>query len=87
MNTDWQSRFRRQARTPSTEPPAEATRLVPVLVRAIELGRGPPALVSWLAGRYPSGHGNRPPAAELARLAAELSHLVQRAGVAETVLD
>ena len=71
---------------PEQRAAAEATRLVPVLVRAIELGRGPPGLINWLAGRFPGGHGARPPAPAVARLAAELQGLVRRAGVTETVV-
>jgi hypothetical protein len=62
-------------------PSAEATRLVPVLTRAIELGQGPPALMRWLAGRL---GGSRPPAGAVTRLAAELTQVVRGAGVAET---
>ena len=87
MNTGGQSRLPRRACAPSAAPPAEAARLVPVLTRAIELGRGPPALLDWLAGRLPPGPGARPPAAAVARLAAELHRLLRRAGVAETIAE
>ena len=87
MNTGGQSRLRRRACAPSGAPPAEAQRLVPVLVRAIELGRGPPGLLHWLADRLPPGHDTRPSAAAVARLAAELHRLLRRAGVTETVVE
>ena len=32
-------------------PDAAASRLVPVVARVIELGRGPPALVEWVRGQ------------------------------------
>ena len=86
MSTGGQSRLRRRACAPSAAPPAEATRLVPVLVRAIELGRGPPGLLHWLAGRLPPDPATRPPPAAVARLAAELNQILRRAGVTETVV-
>lgn len=86
MNSGGQSRLRRRACAPSAAPPAEATRLVPVLTRAIELGRGPPGLLNWLAGRLPPGERVRPPAATVARLAAELHRALGRSGVAETIV-
>ena len=87
MNTDAQFPLHRWVRAPSAAPLAEATRLVPVLARAIELGTGPPGLMHWLAERLPSGHGTRPPPASVARLAAELNRVLRRAGVAETVTE
>ena len=87
MDTSGHSRLRRPACAPSGAPAAEATRLVPILVRALELGRGPPGLLHWLAGRLPPDLGTRPPPAAVARLAAELNRLLRRAGVTETVVE
>ena len=87
MNMGRQSRPARRSCAPPGAPAAEATRLVPVLVRAIELGRGPPGLVRWLAGRLPPDPRARPPEAAVARLAAELNRVLRRTGRAETVAE
>jgi hypothetical protein len=64
----------------SGSPPADDRRLGPVIARSLELGRGPPGLVNWLA-RHRGGPSPQP----LAPLAAELNRLVRRAGVTETL--
>jgi len=53
-------------------------RLTPVLARAMELGRGSPALVRWLERR---------PAGNAVGLASELDRVVRRAGVMETIRE
>jgi hypothetical protein len=55
-----------------------ARRLTPVLARAMELGRGSPALVRWLEQK-----GADSPT----RLASELNRVVRRAGVMETIRE
>jgi hypothetical protein len=87
MSTGGQFRLRHRVCAPPDAPPAEATRLVPVLVRAIELGRGPPGLLHWLAGWLPPAPGGRPPPDAVARLAAELTRILRRVGVTETVVE
>jgi hypothetical protein len=57
-----------------------SARLMPVLARALETGRGPAGLVGWLNDR-----GAAP--ATVARLAGELDRAVRRAGVAETLRE
>jgi len=63
-------------------PPAEARRLTPVLARALDLGRGPPGLVSWLARHRPGSSTET-----LARLADELNQRIRTAGVTETLAE
>lgn len=63
-------------------PPPDDRRLGPVIARSLELGRGPPGLVNWLA-RHRAG----PSAQPLPQLAAELNRLVRRAGVTETLSE
>jgi hypothetical protein len=73
-----------EARTGSEDrsgsPPADDRRLGPVIARSLELGRGPPGLVNWLA-RHRAGPSPQP----LAQLAAELNRRVRRAGITETL--
>jgi hypothetical protein len=68
-------------------PAAEVTTLVPVLVRVVELGRGPPGLMRWLNGQLDRPGRAGPPVGALTRLAAELNQVVRRAGVAETIAE
>jgi CheY-like chemotaxis protein len=64
--------------------PADAARLLPVISRALDLGRGPPALMSWLRERLPRSrpHDPNPSSAERAsmlnRLAIEAAELLNR---------
>ena len=63
---------------------AEGTpRLSPVLARAIDLGRGPPALMRWLRGQQENGQ----PPTDIARLANTLHRVVRQVGVAETIME
>lgn len=62
--------------------------LIPVVARAVELGRGPPDLVRWVRDRFAAlggeagtDHG-RP---VLRRVANELARLLPRAGSADTL--
>ena len=74
--------------------PAAEARLVPILARAIELGRGPPGLVQWVRGRLAAGgaESNTGPGAVphkplLRRLAGELARVLRPGGVDETLTD
>ena len=65
--------------------------LTPLVARVIELGRGPPALVRWVAIRLGRGGSARELAARLAREFPRRSHhttdtlgAVPRAGAADT---
>jgi hypothetical protein len=61
-------------------------RLVPILTRVIELGRGVPGLVRWVQGRL----GESAPMAtgpEARRLARELAGVLRRIGTEETRAD
>jgi hypothetical protein len=66
------------------EPSPDSTRLAPVLTRAIELGRGSPELMRWLAVRL---RQPGPADGTVKRLAAELNQVVRRTGVGETLKD
>jgi hypothetical protein len=61
-----------------------ASRLVPVLARAIELGRGPAGLLGWVLEQLPAsiGPAEREPLAR--RLAGELTRYVARHALAGT---
>jgi len=61
--------------------PPEERRLLPVLARALEVGRGP-GLAAWLAR-----HGASRPDGAVAGLAAELNQLIRNAGVIETFAE
>lgn len=78
MRTESQSTPDRRA----SSPPDDRRRLTPVVVRALELGRGPPGLVRWLAR-----HGANTRGDNVDRLAGELNHLVRTAGVTETLAE
>jgi len=83
MSSNWHFHPATRGNAPARRPADEATRLVPVLVRALETGRGPPGLMSWLAGRHGAGAPDR----TVTELAAELNRALRRAGVTETLAD
>jgi hypothetical protein len=59
--------------------------LMPVVARAIDLGRGPPALVRWLAGGLGRGHDPRELASRLARVLRAGGEGTRQAHLADTV--
>jgi len=87
MNTNEQCRGADRGYPAAHRSPDEARRLVPVLVRALETGRGPTGLVNWLARRLPRPHDSGAPDGHVTHLAAELNRVLRRAGVTETLAD
>ncbi len=77
MRSDGQSGPDRRASAPP-----EGRRMVQVLARALEIGRGPPGLARWLA-RHGASRSNE----AVVRLAAELNQLIRAAGVTETLAE
>jgi hypothetical protein len=66
--------------------PDGETRLVPVVARAVELGRGPPWLVRWVRSQL-TGPAVAADPTIVRRLARDLARLVGSTGVAETIPD
>jgi PAS domain S-box-containing protein len=71
--------------------PAAEARLIPVLARALDLGRGPPGLVSWVRSRVPASvtagrdDGVARRGTLLKRLAGELSRMLPQSAL-ETIV-
>jgi hypothetical protein len=83
------NRRQTSATSSASRPAADEARLVPILARAAELGRGPPWLVGWVRGRLARlGAPNLSADPAVARrLARELAWLVRPAGLTDTVRD
>ena len=67
----------------------DAARLIPVVARAAELGRGPAWLVGWVRAQragLTAAEAVRDPSV-IRRLARDLAGLVRPPGLAETVAD
>ena len=64
--------------------PSDGARLLPVLARALDTGRGPAGLMRLLRARgcEKSGSGEA-----LGRLAGDLNRVVRRSGVQETLAE
>jgi len=67
-------------------PTESEARLVPILTRVIELGRGAPGLVQWVQGRL-GGSAPAAPQPVARQLARELAGALRRIGVEETRVD
>jgi hypothetical protein len=89
MHTNNPGRRQRSAAWSDGPPSAEEARFVPILRRAVELGRGPPWLVAWLRDRLARlGEPNLSAGPTVARrLARELARLARPADLTDTVRD
>ena len=68
------------------EGPPDAARLIPVVTRAAELGRGPPWLVGWVRGQLTGRTAIRDPSVAR-RLAGDLARLLRPSGLVDTIRD
>lgn len=69
------------------QPPAPDRRLIPILARVLDLGRGPQGLVRWVQERVGRDPVRAPRTTVLNRLAGELAVEIRGGGWAGTVLD
>lgn len=68
-------------------PPASVTRLLPVIARAVELGRGPPGLVGWVREQLRGEPPGDPTAPDrVGRLARELARRLAADPASDTIV-